>query len=81
MKKFWKWTNLTESNPTERILTLNGTIAEESWFDDDITPQLFKSELNSCSGNMTVWINSPGGDCGCGSDLQYADGLQRQCNR
>ena len=40
MKKFWKWTNLTESNPTERILTLNGTIAEESWFDDDITPQL-----------------------------------------
>lgn len=30
MKKFWKWTNLTESNPTERILTLNGTIAEES---------------------------------------------------
>ena len=63
MKKFWKWTNLTESNPTERILTLNGTIAEESWFDDDITPQLFKSELNSCSGNITVWINSPGGDC------------------
>ena len=58
-----KWTNLTESNPTERILTLNGTIAEESWFDDDITPQLFKSELNSCSGNITVWINSPGGDC------------------
>lgn len=43
MKKFWKWTNLTESNPTERILTLNGTIAEESWFDDDITPQLFKA--------------------------------------
>ncbi len=63
MKKFWKWTNLTESNPIERILTLNGTIAEESWFDDDITPQLFKSELNSCSGNITVWINSPGGDC------------------
>lgn len=47
MKKFWKWTNLTESNPTERILTLNGTIAEESWFDDDITPQLFKSELTA----------------------------------
>ena len=48
---------------TERILTLNGTIAEESWFDDDITPQLFKDELNSGSGDITVWINSPGGDC------------------
>ncbi len=47
----------------ERILFLNGTIAEESWFDDDVTPQLFKDELNSGSGDITVWINSPGGDC------------------
>ena len=42
---------------------LNGTIAEESWFDDDVTPQLFKGELMSGSGSITVWINSPGGDC------------------
>ena len=65
MKKFWKWTNLaaTETVPEERILHLNGTIAEESWFDDDVTPQLFKDELMSGSGNVTVWINSPGGDC------------------
>lgn len=48
---------------TERILFLNGTIAEESWFDDDVTPQLFKEELNQGNGNITVWINSPGGDC------------------
>ena len=47
----------------ERILELNGTIAEESWFDDDVTPQLFKDELNSGTGDITVWINSPGGDC------------------
>ena len=31
----------------ERILFLNGTIAEESWFDDEVTPALFKDELNS----------------------------------
>ena len=48
---------------TERILELNGTIAEESWFDDDVTPQLFRDELNAGSGDITVWINSPGGDC------------------
>ena len=48
---------------TERVLELNGTIAEESWFDDDVTPQLFKDELNAGSGDITVWINSPGGDC------------------
>ena len=47
----------------ERILFLNGTIAEESWFDDEVTPSLFKDELNSGEGDITVWINSPGGDC------------------
>ncbi len=47
----------------ERVLSLNGTIAEDSWFDDDVTPQMFKDELNAGSGNITVWINSPGGDC------------------
>ena len=42
---------------------MNGTIAEDSWYDDDVTPQLFKDELNSGTGDITVWINSPGGDC------------------
>ena len=27
--------------PAERTLFLNGTIAEESWFDDDVTPAAF----------------------------------------
>ena len=64
MKKFWKWKNqaATETAPAERTLFLNGTIAEESWFDDDVTPRLFKEELMAGSGNITVWINSPGGD-------------------
>lgn len=53
----------TEGEATERVLELNGTIAEESWFDDDVTPQLFKEELNAENGDITVWINSPGGDC------------------
>ena len=61
MKKFWNWKDQTET--AERTLFLNGTIAEESWFDDEITPHLFKDELMSGSGNITVWINSPGGDC------------------
>ena len=60
-KKFWNWTKNEETQT--RILHLNGTIAEESWFDDDITPQLFSDELTAGSGDVTVWINSPGGDC------------------
>ena len=61
MKKFWNWTNSRETQT--RTLHLNGTIAEESWFDDDVTPQLFKDELYSGDGDVTIWINSPGGDC------------------
>lgn len=69
MKKFWKWKNRAVKNQetmeqtTERTLFLNGTIAEESWFDDDVTPKLFKDELNAGEGDIVVWINSPGGDC------------------
>ena len=28
-----------------------------------MTPAIFKDELNAGKGNITVWINSPGGDC------------------
>lgn len=61
MNKFWKWKNQAETE--ERTLFLNGTIAEDSWFDDDVTPQIFKDELHSGTGNITVYINSYGGDC------------------
>lgn len=68
-KKFWNWKSRkilnqeTNEEIVERTLELHGTIAEESWFDDDYTPQMFKDELNAGSGDITVWINSPGGDC------------------
>lgn len=53
----------------ERTLFLNGTIAEDNWFDDDVTPQMFKEELMDGSGNITVRINSPGGDCVAASQI------------
>ena len=58
------WKNEAETEPNaQRVLELDGTIAEESWFDDDITPAQFKEELFAGSGPITIWINSPGGDC------------------
>lgn len=63
MNKFWNWTVTDNDEKTERILTLSGVIAEESWFDDEVTPKIFRDELMSGEGDITVWINSPGGDC------------------
>lgn len=66
INKFWKFQNKVKNEGDEpnieRVLFLNGTIAEESWFDDDITPGIFKDELMKEKGDLTVWINSPGGD-------------------
>lgn len=67
MNKFWKWVRNKAPDGEDpdlaaRTLFLNGTIASESWFDDDVTPALFKSDLDSGKGPITVWINSPGGD-------------------
>lgn len=75
MKKFWNWIKNTVTNDesgeeiTERILELYGTIAEESWFDDDVTPAMFKEELFSGTGPVTIWISSPGGDCFAASQI------------
>ena len=60
---------MTNEAVEERVLELDGTIADESWFDDDITPKQFKEELFSGSGPITLWINSPGGDCIAASQI------------
>ncbi|HEM5075748.1 TPA: Clp protease ClpP, partial [Streptococcus suis] len=37
-------------------------IADETWFGDEVTPQVFKNDLHAGKGDITLWINSPGGD-------------------
>ena len=59
MKKFWNW---VRDSDEERTLYLNGVISDETWWGDEVTPRMFKDELTAGSGNITVWINSPGGD-------------------
>ncbi|MBO4393413.1 MAG: Clp protease ClpP [Spirochaetales bacterium] len=69
-KKFWNWKNeMSEDGNTSRVLELYGTIASESWFDDDVTPAMFKDELYADTGPVTIWINSPGGDCIAASQI------------
>ena len=59
-KKFWNWVRNEDTGA--RTLVLNGQISDETWFGDEVTPGLFREELNAGEGDITVWINSPGGD-------------------
>ena len=67
MKKFWNWAR--DDNSGVRTLYLDGVIAEESWFDDDVTPKAFKAELTAGEGDLVIWLNSPGGDCIAASQI------------
>lgn len=64
-KKFWNWVK----NEEGRTLYFDGYIAQDSWFDDDITPKQFKFELTASEGDITVWLNSPGGDVFAASQI------------
>ena len=66
MRHFWNW---VKNEDATRTLYLEGVIAEESWFADDVTPAMFKEELYSGDGPITLHINSPGGDCFAASQI------------
>ena len=59
-RKFWNW---VRNEGEKRILLLDGEISDETWWGDEVTPQIFRSELNAAEGDIDLWINSPGGDC------------------
>lgn len=63
--RFWNF-NYTEQGNSLRI---NGFIAENSWYEDDVTPREFRNELAKCKGDIEVWINSPGGDVFAASQI------------
>jgi len=67
MNKFWKWNDSAIQIPE---LILEGEIASETWWGDEVTPKIFKDELDKHKGkDITVWINSPGGDVIAGSQI------------
>ena len=59
MKKFWNW--IKDSDET-RTLRLEGPIDEDSFWGDESTPQMYRDGLTAGEGDVTVWINSPGGN-------------------
>ena len=67
MKKFWNFVKNEETAETE--LLFNGPISEDTWFGDEVTPALFRDELSKVKGDLTVWLNSPGGDVFAASQI------------
>lgn len=65
--KFWNW--IRNEDTGQRELWLDGVIAEESWWGDEVTPAIFKEELTAGSGPILIHINSPGGDCIAASQI------------
>lgn len=59
MQKFWDWMH---DDSGGRILRLEGPIDSESFWGTEITPQDFRDELYAEDGDLTLWVNSPGGN-------------------
>jgi len=66
MNKFW---NFSKGEDGGRVLRFDGVIAAESWWGDEITPAVFRAELFAGEGDITIWLNSPGGDCIAASQI------------
>ena len=66
MNKFWNW---IRDDTGERMLRLEGPIDKDNIWQDSVTPKLFREELYSDEGDITLWINSPGGDCFCAAEI------------
>lgn len=59
MEKFWNWIH---DDSGGRVLRLEGPIDSESFWGDEITPKSFRDELYAEEGDITLWLNSPGGN-------------------
>ena len=70
MNHFWNWVN-PENGEETRTLELYGPIAEETWLNDEVTPEEFRKELNEGEGDVVILMNSPGGDCFAASRIYF----------
>jgi ATP-dependent Clp protease protease subunit len=68
-KQFYSF---VKNEAKESELLIDGVIASESWWDDEISPKMFRDELAKHSGDLTVRINSPGGDVFAGVSIYNA---------
>lgn len=75
--KFW---NIEDVGDNRAEMRLDGPISEDTWWGDEVTPAMFKAELAEHEGKeLTIWINSPGGDVFAASVI-YTAIMERKGN-
>ena len=65
--KFWNFAR--DETTGGRELYIDGEIADDVWFGDECTPGQFRADLFSGTGDITLWIHSPGGDVFAASQI------------
>ena len=65
-KVFWSY---QEKEKYTDLYILTEIAAEESWWTDVTTPQNFRWQLLGRSGELHIWLNSPGGDAFAGAAI------------
>lgn len=72
MNKFY---NFARNEAGERELRIEGMITDDNflaWLIGGTSAKTFRAELNSGEGDITVWINSEGGDCFAATSIYNA---------
>ena len=64
-----KFYNFARDSNDGRELYIEGEISDSVWFGDECTPGQFRKELFSGKDDITLWINSNGGDCIAASQI------------
>ena len=66
MEKFWNWIH---DDSGGRVLRLEGPIDSESYWGNEITPQDFRDEIYAEDSDLTILLNSPGGNVFCAAEI------------
>ncbi len=78
-KKFW---NLVIKDEEHAELYMYGDISSTSWWGDEVTPKIFKDDLDKVGENatLTCYINSNGGDVFAGQAIRSMI-ARKQCKK
>ncbi len=68
-RQFWSF---QQNGEARRLYVMDEIARYESWWVDTVTAKRFTSQLNSGSGDVHVFIDSPGGDAFAGATIYSA---------